>query len=388
MHVDIQKIFRIALTLVVVAATTAATWQLARVDWDLDHQERHGQDAGPSDLMRLRQLLGDRPLDGGAFRALGDMWATSGDEAVAAGFYRTAARREPRDPRVRVKLINFYLARGDASAAVHDLDALLRISPDIGNPLLRRVLGSHNDATLRNALANRLALDPPWRELLPIALAATPDRASAEELLAVLSTRSPLRPSEVALRVSLLEQMDRPSDARNVWGYALSSELQPLNGLVFDGGFEFGEGPEPYGWQLRSPVGAAVGLDTSRPAQGNSSLALLFEGRVVDFSGVFQDIVLEPGLYRLDVLAEVALVESNRPFAWTVACRGTGRRIARLDLPARTHEWKSFTTLFEVPPSCPTQRLALVHEGRSFSERRLSGRMAFDAIEIHELQRR
>jgi len=114
---------------------------------------------------------------------------------------------------------------------------------------------------------------------------------------------------------------------------------------------------------------------------------VLFEGRVVEFSGVSQDLVLKPGLYRLNVLADLALGGSNRPFVWTIACRATNVRITRLELPARTHAWKSFTALFDVPPSCPTQRLELVHEGRNFSERLLSGRMAFDAIEIQELHR-
>lgn len=387
MLIDLQKIFRMALTVVAVTAASAATWRLARVDWDVDHQDRPKEDAAPADVMRSRELLSDRPLDGAAFRALGDMAASAGDDPAAAGFYLTAVRREPRDPLVRVKLIDLYLAGGDVTAAVHHLDALLRISPDVGDPLLRRVLGSIDKATLRNALASRLALDPPWRELLPGALAKTSDLESAEELLALLSTRSSLRPPEMALRASLLEKLDRPMDARYVWGAALPTELQPLDGLIFDGGFEFGEGPEPYGWRLRSPVGAAVGLDTSRRAQGRSSLVLLFDGRVVDFSGVSQDIVLKQGEYRLKLLADLALTGSNRSFAWTVACRGTSVQIARLELPAHTQGWKSFSALFEVPPACPTQRLALVHEGRNITERRLSGRMAFDAIDLQDQPR-
>lgn len=387
MHIELQKIFRMALTLVVVTASGAATWQLARVDWGLDHHELPGEDAKPTDVIRSRQVLYDRPLDGAAFRALGDRSSTAGDQTGAAAFYRTAARREPRDPRARVNLINLHLAGGDATAAVLHLDALLRISPDIGNPLLRSVLGSRNNAALRDALASRLALDPPWRELLPSALVTTSDVASAEELLALLSTRSSLRPSEVALHASLLEQMGRPMDARSAWAEALPTGLQPLDGLIFDGGFEFGEGPEPYGWRLRSPVGAAVGLDTSHPARGRSSLVLLFEGRVVDFSGVSQDLVLRPGPYRLNLVADLALSGSNRPFTWTVACRGTDVRLARVALPARTHDWKEFTALFEVPPSCPAQRLALAHEGRNVSERRLSGRMAFDSMELEALHR-
>lgn len=387
MLIDLQKIFRMVLTVAVVTVASTATWRLARVDWGLDHHDRLGDEGAPPNVSRSREFLGDRPLDAAAFRALGDISATAGDKEVAVGFYLTAARREPRDPLVRVKLINHYLAAGDVDAAVHHLDALLRISPGAGAPVLRRVLGSIDNAALRHALASRLALEPPWRELLPSVLTTTADPASAEQLLALLSKSSPLRPPEVALRASLLEQMGLAKDARFVWGTALPTELQPLDGLVFDGGFEFGEGPEPYGWRLRSPVGAAVGLDTSHRAQGRSSLLLLFDGRAVEFSGVSQDIVLTPGRYRLTLLADLALTGSNRPFAWTVVCRTTNVQAARLELPYRTPGWKRFSALFDVPPSCPTQRLSLVHEGRNFAERRLSGRMAFDAIDLQEQRR-
>lgn len=372
------------LTLVAVGTASAATWQLAGVDWGLDAQRQPGQHTA---VTSWREWLVDRPLDGAAFRALGDKAADTGDQAAALGFYRIAVRRDPRDPLVRVTLFDTYLANGDATAAVQHLDALLRVSPGVGQPFLQRVLGSMDDANLRSALVSRLALDPPWRELLPVALAASSDLVSAEKLLTLLGRSASLREPEAALRASLLERLDRPLDARNAWGTALPSGLRALDGLIFDGGFESGEGPEPYGWRLRSPVGAAVGLDTSHPAQGRRSLVLLFDGRAVDFSGVSQDLVLKPGSYRLDLQADLALVSARPPFAWTVACRSTNTETARLELPARTHGWERFSILFDVPPSCPIQRLALVHEGRTLTERQLSGRMAFDALNLYQQRR-
>ena len=382
----LQQTSRVALALAAVVVAGAATWKLACIDWHPDCRDRIRKSAEPADSTRWREILADRPLDGAAFRGLGDRAAAAGDKEAAAGFYLTAARRDPRDPLVRTRLIDLYLAGGDLEAAVLHLDALLRISPEAGNPLLRRILGWIGNETLQTALVRRLALDPPWRESLPAALATTSAPTHAQDLLALLGTQSSLRPAEVALWASLLEQMDRPADARNAWSAALPIELRPLDGLVFDGGFESAGGPEPYGWRLQSPVGAVVGVDTSQGAQGGSSLVLLFDGRAVDFSGVSQDLVLPAGRYQLEVLADLALAGSTRPFAWTVACRGTGAQIARLELPPRSPGWTGYSALFEVPSSCPRQRLALVHEGRNITERRLSGRMAFDAIELQELQ--
>lgn len=381
MRIGRLPVLRIVLAVVAMAAAGSATWGLARYGPASQFASGGGR-AAHAGAGHGADVLVERPLDGAPFLALGDAEADFGNPSAAEAFYRIAARREPRNALVRVKLVNFYTAGGDAASAAQHLDALLRISPDTGAPLLRRMLSSIDEEASRTALASRLATDPPWRDTVPAALATAASPAAAEAFLAALGELAPMRPAEVALRATLLEQAGRASDARAFWRGALPPELRKLDGLVFDGGFEHGEGPEPYGWRLVSPIGAAVGRDTSLHARGDSALALLFDGRVVDFSGVSQDIVLKPGLYELHVLADVQLDAADRPFAWSIACRGSNAQVARLPLPARTNGWQPFSTRFEVPPACPTQQLALVHEGRNLTERRLAGRMAFDALRI------
>lgn len=387
MLTDVRKTLRVLLTVVAMAAAGAVTWRVARVDWALDDRGRGGGEAGPFDLSHARERLTARPLDAAAFRALGELSAAEGDTAAALGFFRTAVRRDPRDPLVRIHLINIHRASGDERTAVDHLDALLRVSPALGDPLLRKLLDPMASEAFSDALANHLADDPPWRELLPAALAASNDVASAERLLADLGARSRLRAPEVALRASLLERLDRPRAARHVWGAALPAELKELDGLVFDGGFESGEGPEPYGWHWGSVASAVVGVDTSHPAEGRSALTLEFEGRIVDIFAISQDLVLGPGVYRLDLQADLALADAGRGFAWIVACRDSSTPVARLAMPARTQGWQGFSVSFEVAPSCPKQRIELVHEGRNPGERRPSGRMAFDAVRLRQVRK-
>lgn len=384
MRIGRLPVLRIAMAVVAMAAAGSATWGLARSGATSRLAAAEGGGAGHASAADAVAVLGERPLSGAPFLLLGDQAIAAGHAEAAEAFYLIAARREPRNAHVRVKLVNLYVAAGDAASAAQHLDALLRISPGTGAPLLLRMLPSIDDEAVRDALASRLATDPPWRDTVPAALATAAGPAAAEALLANLGERAPLRPAEVALRASLLEQAGRAADARDFWRDALPAELRTLDGLVFDGGFEHGEGPEPYGWRLSSPIGAAVGRDTSLRAQGSSALVLLFDGRVVDFAGVSQDIVLKPGRYELNLLADLDLEVGARPFAWRIACRGTATQVARLALPARTSGWQRFSTRFEVPPACPMQQLELVHEGRNLAERRLAGRMAFDALRIEE----
>lgn len=388
---NIQTMFRAALIVAVSTAAGTAAWRLARVDSDLGAatgpdrliaQFDQQAGTGPQDKVRAFEILHDRPVDGAAFRILGGIADASGESVTAANFYRIAASRNPRDPIVRGKLVEYSLASGRMAESARHLDALLRVSPATGQPVLQGMVRLLSDEALRIALVGRLALDPPWRPLLPATLSTAPDPASAEALLALLATASSPRPDEVALRVSLLERLGRPLAAHNAWRAALPTDAKPFDGLIFDGGFEYGEGPEPYGWRLRSPVGAAVGLDKSRPARGLSSLALVFGGRSVDFSGVSQDMVLQPGKYLLTLQADLALIANERSFAWSVACRGTDQELGRMELPAQTDGWQGFSLSFEVPVACPTQRLALLHDGRNLRERQLSGRIAFDALDL------
>jgi hypothetical protein len=383
------RIARALLIALALSAAAAATWQVARVDAAApDGNLAAAQtDAPPPGIAGLGPvpapgaILRDRPMAGSPFRLLGADADQRGDAVRAARFYAIAARRDPRDVAARRWLFEHALANGDLARAVDHLDAVLRIAPDSGQPLLERLLRRLPEPRVRQALVRRLLLDPPWRPMLPDLLAAHGEAASTEALLAALAV-APLRPPELALRVSGLEAMGQPGAARAAWSAGLDARARAVDGRIFDAGFELGEGPEPYGWRLPSSAEVLVGLDDTHAAQGRSSLALVLTGRSVQFPGVSQELTLAAGSYRLQMQADVALLGSGRPFAWTIACRDGQAEFGRVALPLRTDGWQTLAWEFVVPPGCPLQTLRLVHEGRNLAERLLTGRLAIDALAL------
>ena len=154
-------------TFAILAAGAAAfgAVQLARVDADVgpafgpDRVQRT-LDAVPTpsaeQIAAARDVLDARPLDGRAYRAI----------ALAQhrpGLLDTANARWPRDPMTRASLTDRALAEGDVATGLQHLDALLRVAPELSATFVPLLMPHLGDARVREALADRLSENPPWR---------------------------------------------------------------------------------------------------------------------------------------------------------------------------------------------------------------------------------
>lgn len=335
-------------------------------------------------VIEAQRRLRQRPGDADAFRMLAVAAGAQGDRARALRLATIAVQRNPRNVDAQALLVRYRLDAGRSAEALDHLDPLLRVAPDAGRPLLGRMIGL-GDPNARRSLVARLALDPPWRPLLVDALASSATPEAIEQLLSMLAASSPLAAAEVGLRADNLSRLGRSLEARQVWKQALPSEARAHAGLVHDGGFETGEGPVPYGWQLESPSGAVIGLDREHAFRGGSSLALVFSGRAVDVSGVRQRLALAPGRYQLSGAVDSRLQAGARPFAWRIDCRGDGTALASLPLETTAAGWVQVEVTFQVPAACPEQDLMLSRDARTARERQLSGRLYLDDVAIRRL---
>ncbi len=368
------------------------TWQQVRVDADVGAP--FGPDRRVIDARALskdanaltavaREVMRDRPIDGGAFRLLGLAAGLESDSERAVERYRAAARLSPRDDIAQAMLVDASFAHGRVGEGVHHLDALLRIAPHLRAPMLTSLLPYTGNSELLEAMVSALAADPPWRgALAPVLRGADP--AQAEAFLAAIAEAVPLAPPELAVRVDALTALGEPARARDIWLQSLSESERALDGSPFDGGFEGVDQTGGFGWSWNDDPGVTISVDAIDPAQGRQSLQADFSGRMVRFIGPHQRLALSPGSYEISSAVDDR-TGSSRRFAWFVQCT-QGPNLVELDLPAASSpQWQTARASFDVPPDCQGQQLTLRHTGRSMSERQISGVLRVDDVQLRKV---
>ncbi|WP_228481973.1 hypothetical protein [Lysobacter sp. H21R4] len=328
-----------------------------------------------------RKALTMRPIDGRAYRVLGQVAMATGDDAGAGKLLGIATERWPRDRMAQALLAQRALVDNDSVAAVTHLDALLRVAPDIRAPVFAQMLTLLEFPEFRAALIDRVGMDPPWRAALVRTLRAgdTPP-GPALAMLDELATRHPLKDDELQARVALLARGGSPQVARAAWISSLDPAVRGAAKPVFDGGFEHPDISEGFAWQIRSMPGVVIGPDAGNPHSGNHSLAIAFSGRAVQFAHVRQPLALPAGTWRLRASADNR-TGSTRPFVWQLTCEGSKDRVAELALP-QSRGWQTVEGDFAINANCAGQQLLLRHTGRNLTERQMRGTLYVDDVEI------
>ena len=193
------RLLRLAIAIALAAAFAIAALQLAQVDAPLGSPRGPDRivEAIPADADAAADLkaaaaavLADRPVDGRGFRLLAQRAELEGQGERARELYRIAVERAPRDRLARAKLLEDALVAGNYNLAGEHVDALLRVMPTLGAPLLATLVQSLPAPALQAVLAPRLASDPPWRPALATALRQDDvDPAAADALLAAQAER-------------------------------------------------------------------------------------------------------------------------------------------------------------------------------------------------------
>lgn len=389
----VASAWRIGVALVLAGGGAWLAIQLAQRDADIGAPQGADRllrsiDADPAvsdaDVQQARRILHERPNDGRAFRVLAQAADARGDTDAATRLYTIAVRLAPRDRMARAALADRAFARGDLATAMKHVDALLRIAPATRETLLPQLASMLDRADVRAALIPHVQASPNWRgALVPALLAKTTPAAGAEALLAELARVHALTPAEINARVTLLQRLGRPADARAVWLATLPPAQRALAGpALFDGGFEAPDVTGGFAWQITPQTGVSVLPDGTEPAEGQGSLSLVFEGRAVTGIGVEQPLALNPGRYRLSGQADNSTT-APRPFVLQVTCT-TGGAAGSVELPDPRPGpgWHAFVGSVDVPPGCTGQRLQLRHLGRSLNERIISGTLRLDALDL------
>ena len=264
----------------------------AALGWRSDHPAAlvaAAEKAAMSNPDRARKLalsaLRANPLEGRAYRVLGQIAEQRGNQQQALQRYYYASIRSPRDLATHFWLERHYLARGELMPALRQVDLLLRIEPrtrDSQFPLLQELAALPQ---AHAALASLLSQRPPWREsfLLDLSLNAKDSLATAPLMARLRLASGGLSEAELSAWIDRLSRDHRWGEAYLTWASTLPAEQQSELGNVFNGGFEREPSNAGFDWRFSRVPGAYIERESGAGVSGNFALSVSFEGRRVPF---------------------------------------------------------------------------------------------------------
>jgi hypothetical protein len=273
----------------------------------------------------------------------------------------------------------------DYTAAARRADALLRTRPQVLPQVLPILARMAERPEARLELMRLLAGNPPWRAhffaLLPSGISDA--RTPLELLLSLENTPSPPTAGELRPYLNFLVGRRFYELAYYAWLQFLPAEQLNSAGLLFNGSFEITPSGLPFDWVIAPGSSVIVDIASRSDEPGQHALYIEFGHGRVEFREVTQLLMLAPGTYRLTgrYKGEIA---GRRGLRWRVACAGTSVVIGESAMVTGVAAtWRGFDLAFTVPAGdCRAQRLQLVLDARSSSEKLVTGFIWYDELGI------
>lgn len=318
----------IADSLVEQAPERALDWVGGQPEAQLSIARQQAAAGDPAAVATARRLLEQEPLQGDAWRLLGEAAGAAGDPAHALEYHAKALELTPRNATARIWMAQRLLQDGDHPGAIAQLDKLMRVfltgRPQVFDYLAQ--LGA--DPVFRESLVQALAARPAWRKAFLQHLQQHDAAAGvADAVHGGLQAKGALSSEEfVAWTESLLRRGDWPQ-AYARWFASLppGARLTP----VYNG--DFATRPSGRGFDWRTPASAGVAVDF--PRSGGARIE--YRNRRIDHAGLEQALLLAPGRYRLVARTEARDLRSDRGLEWVVQCARTGEVLGSAAMDGR-----------------------------------------------------
>lgn len=331
-----------------------------------------------------RRALAADPLQIPALRVMGLAADRRGDATRAWALMRAAGARNHRDPALQIWLLGRSAARGDYEDAFARADALARAEPDLTRRLFPLLMDLAGRPGAVNALAGRLALNPPWRTGFLISwIRQAPGADGPISVMDSMALQgSPPTAVEKSAIQSRLVRDGRFQQAFVLWAQDLPpaqlNNLADVNDSQFDGGLAEG----PFTWAFEPQSRGFVDFEQA-PGRGGRALHLYFDGRPAPQTVVRQLLILPPGPRVLTGEVRADRFEAIGGLVWMIRCTGGSNAVLAESPPlVGPAEWRRFSVAFDVPAGCDGQWLALIAKGQNAGARRMSGEAWFDNIAI------
>ncbi|MEZ5708023.1 MAG: hypothetical protein R3E02_01400 [Blastomonas sp.] len=264
-----------------------------------------------------------------------------------------AKLRDPRNFGPRYFLIQNYLATNSLGPAMDEIirTARLRSDPRLIKALL--VLSQTPDG--RNILIDGLQGDSRISELVLLEARQSDEYA---DLLTTLIDAREIDENQRFAAITATANRGNYRLARALWKKA--DPDAPVDGAIFDTGFDGLKAPEPFGWTISQ--NSYVAGEISAPAKGKDRLLNVEYYGMRESQAAAQTIFQRPGLYRLT--ARGRAIEPHRGagnMVWAIKCAGTAKGLGVIEFSAGTAEWQQKSLNFEIPAGgCNEQILELI----------------------------
>ena len=184
-----------------------AQYAMAQVDF-----LAHRNDAA---MRHARLAIASAPLDGRAYRIAAAVAEAAGDHVRAKALFDVAERRAPRDLPTRIKLAEYALKAGDHEHAIHEVDMLLRMQPELYPDVLPRLVRLSSDPTAVGPIVRALSYRPAWRWAFLSMLAGNARNLdTANAIFSGLTGEDVLAPNVVSARQALQARLQDQGQLR------------------------------------------------------------------------------------------------------------------------------------------------------------------------------
>lgn len=337
----------------------------------------HGDRALPADPVERLELA---PLDGDAFGDLALASQSAGNTAQSLELHGIAARRDPRDLRVRAWLADVHMRSGDYARALEQIDVILRLSPEARETLPPIMVRWAADPDFASALIAILRTKPAWRRNVEDASRADVQQSGARAIFVGLSASGDIEGKEAARWIDSLMTAGDWGLAYSHWASGLRLESGEALAMLYNGDFEQPPTQLGFDWRTQGRSGTYTQFEPTEGASGNAA-HLVFHGRPVTYANLEQALVLPPGRYRLSMNAKGMALRADQGLRWTVTCHGHSSPLASGDRLQGSFEWREKVLAFEIPAQqCPGQWLRIDNPAPQGSARIVSGELWFDDL--------
>jgi hypothetical protein len=393
----------------------------------LDTRYRYGH-VGPDDFIDAWEDTTPDPagwvkLDLGAWLRLTEQALTSGNDALAKEYATQALKADLSNGRSAAHLANILAQQGQQSQAeqvatqagylapahnsthvylaafwqkasnipqmLNEWNILLIRDPTLNEslfPLLQKFALSAETTHLLDPFAKRA---PKWWSAFFSFLLR--DKQTPLELLTRfhtlrLQSDQPISDAETTQYVARLITEKRWSEAKAVWVAGLPTELQNLQALVYDGGFEGERHNTGFDWFFTPHPQINIKQELTYGMEGHRALHIhLNNAQHIPFEHVWQRLVLQPARYELDLRVRIDNLRTSKGLQWRLRCENDNRLLAEMETLYANTPWKTLTTPFEIPAeTCPVQILRLEASSPYAHDQLFAGDVWFDGIKIHK----